>query len=82
MNKRNKKPRKKERFSEARRLYDSFSVKDMTFEEFEKKYNALVSPVRARNELKELVRFRGHQRTQRLIAAQSKRQIDAKLSEN
>lgn len=82
MKKRDKKSGKKERFSYARKLYDSFITKDMTFEEFERAYKHETSPVNARRELKEMIRYRGHQRTQRLLAAQSKKQIDAKLLEN
>ena len=76
------KPKKKERFSYARKLYDSFTVKDMSFGEFERAYERETSPQNLRSELKELVRYRGQQRTQALLAAQSREQIDAQIQEN
>ena len=82
MKKRDKRSGKKERFSVARKLYDSFTVKDMPFEEFKKAYERETSPRRMQRELKELVRYRGHQRTQGLVAAHQKKEIDARLVEN
>jgi len=82
MKRRSRKTKQKERYSHIRKLYDAFTIKDMTFQEFKKAYERETSPRAMRNELKELVRFRGHQRTQRLVAAQAKEQIDQKLSEN
>ena len=82
MKQRDKRSRKKERFSKVRKLYDTFTVKDMSFSDFERAYNAETSPRRMQRELKELVRYRGQQRTQGLVAAQSKKQINARLVEN
>ena len=79
---RHKKSGKKERYDEVVRLYNSFAVKDMTLDEFRKAYERETSPVRLRNELKELVRFRGHQRTRRLLAEHQKQTIDKKVLEN
>ena len=82
MTKRDKHSGQKERFSHVRKIYDAFPVKDMSFDEFRRAYERETSPVNARRELKELVRYRGQQRTQSLIAAHSKKQINAKLMEN
>ena len=79
---RNKKSGKKQRHSHIREIYDAFPIKDMTFKEFEGAYNKATSPVTMRNELKELIRYRSHQRTQRLVAVQSKKQLDARLWED
>lgn len=75
------KPKKKERFTEARKLYDSFSVKDMPFREFEKEYERLTSPVTFNKDLRKMIDYHGQQRTRNLLAAHSKRQIDGKLQE-
>jgi len=82
MKRRHKESGEKKRYSHVRRIYDAFTMKDMTFEEFKVAYERETSPRNLRNELKELIRYRGHQRTQQLVAARSKKQIDAKLSEN
>ncbi len=82
MKRRDKKLRKKERFSHVRKLYDSFAVKDMPFEEFRRAYEEETSPTTANRELKELIRYRGQQRTQRLVAARSEKQINDKIGEN
>ena len=82
MKKRDKRSGRKERFSIARKLYDSFTVKDMSFSDFERAYNAELSPRKMQRELKELVRYRGHQRTQGLLAAHQKKEIDARLMED
>ena len=82
MTKRDKRSGKKERYDVVTRLYNAFTTKDMTLDEFRRAYNAELSPVTMRRELKELVRYRGQQRTQRLVAEHSKKNIDARLMEN
>jgi len=82
LKKRDKKFRKKERFSHIRKIYDALAVKDMSFADFERAYKRETSVQNNKRELKELVRFRSYQRTQRMVAAQSKNQIDQRISEN
>ena len=81
MKQRTKKSGKKERYDVVTKLYNSFTIKDMTLDEFRKAYLAETSPTTMRNELKELVRYRSHQRTQGLVAAHQKKEIDTVLSE-
>lgn len=82
MKQRNKRSGKKVRYDEVTRVYNSFAVKDMTLGEFRYAYNAEISPRNMKKELKELVRYRSHQRTQRAVAARQKQAIDQRVSEN
>ena len=77
--KRTKKSGKKERFSQARKIYDSFPHKDMTFREFERAYNRELSPNLMKRELNELIRYRGYQRMHRDVATLQRQEIDAKI---
>ncbi|GAF89884.1 unnamed protein product, partial [marine sediment metagenome] len=61
-------PKKKERYDIVTKLYNAFTVKDMTLKEFRIAYERETSPRNMKKELKELVRFRSHQRTQGAVA--------------
>lgn len=80
--KRDKHSGRKERFSHVRKIYDAFGEKDMSFEDFERAYEKETSPQNNKRELKELVRYRSQQRTQKEVAARSRQQIDQRILEN
>ncbi len=71
---------KKKRFDHIEKLYNSFTVKDMTLEEFRRAYAEETSPVKARRELSQMVGSLDKQRTQGLVAAYQKKEIDARLA--
>ncbi len=74
-----RRPRKK-RFDRIEKLYNSFVTKDMTLEEFRRAYAKETSPTTARRELSQMVDSLDKQRTQGLVAAYQKKEIDARLA--
>lgn len=79
---RDKRSGRKERFSHIRKIYDALVVEDMSFEDFKRAYERETSPQNSKRELKELVRYRSHQRTQREVAARSRQQVNQRILEN
>ncbi len=74
-------PKRKPRFDHIEKLYNSFTKKDMTLEAFRKAYLAEINPPKMRRELVSMVDSIQKTRTQQLVAAHQKREIDKKLAE-
>ena len=61
--------------SDIKQLYDSFTVKDMSFAQFRKEFKALTDPGRMQRDLDSIMR-------QRAFGRSRKQQIDAAVSGN
>jgi len=58
------------------RLYDSFTVKDLSRAEFRKQYTALMNPAGLRRDLRRMVMDRQGVQTVNVLAGERKKEID------